>query len=150
MYSEKEIIMNYSKKILVGGKALMVHGSSRLTDDTDYFVFDKKSYKMFIHDRENNIDYINANGCNFFAELWKKAIVLKSDIAAPEILLELKAYAYIEHMRNGAFMKANNDAFDVRFLSMKFKLNAPFIYKKYATEAEYAEIKRLIINKINF
>jgi len=111
--------MKSQRKILIGGKAMMVHGSNRLTSDTDYLIFDENNFKMFIKDEKENIDYVNGNGCNFFKEIWKEAIKSDSDIASPEILIELKSYAWVEHMRTFKFLKANNDAYDIRFLSIK-------------------------------
>ena len=58
-------------QILVGGKALKNLGSSRSTNDTDFLIFDTSKSEMFLHDVENNIDYLNANGSNFFASIYE-------------------------------------------------------------------------------
>ena len=57
------------KRILIGGQALVELGSSRATSDLDYLVDDKSTKEDFIVSEK--IDLLNANGNNFFAEIYK-------------------------------------------------------------------------------
>jgi len=78
--------------ILVGGRALVDLGSSRSTEDTDYLV-NLPGQPMFVNDKENNVDYLNAAGSSFFMEIFQAEEGNK--VASPQALLELKAYALI-------------------------------------------------------
>ena len=127
-------------KKLIGGQALRQLGSSRHTEDFDYLVNDKSTKKAFITSDE--IDYINANGHKFFAEIWKMELTNTSDVATPESLLELKAFSLVQHCQNFNFKKADEAEFDMRFLCREFNLPLPKIVKKYVSDGEYNEIKK--------
>jgi hypothetical protein len=89
------------KKLMIGGAALVKLGSSRSTQDVDYLVCDKSTDDNFIHDKEKNIDYINANGHPFFEEIWQAEKNNIGEIASPQSLLELKAFAFVQLCLNG-------------------------------------------------
>jgi|SRR5690606_9180697 len=133
---------DYKKKILIGGKALNVYGSNRLTEDTDYLIFDKDSHKPFLKDESKNIDYINGNGSNFFNEIY--TIEQDNQIASPQSLLELKAYGYIQHRLNGNTRKAIEYEYDLKFLALEFGLKEVKVVKKYISKAELEEIEGII------
>lgn len=133
---------DYKKKILIGGKALNVYGSNRLTEDTDYLIFDKDSHKPFLKDEVKNIDYINGNGSNFFNEIY--IIEQDNQIASPQSLLELKAYGYIQHRLNGNTRKAIEYEYDLKFLALEFGLKAVKVVKRYISKAELEEIENIL------
>ena len=126
------------KKLLIGGQALRQLGSSRHTNDFDYLVNDTNTTKAFITSDE--IDYINANGHKFFAEIWKLEADNNGEIASPKALLELKAFSLVQHCQNFNFKKADEAEFDMKFLMRKFDLTIPTIVKKFVTDGEYSEI----------
>jgi hypothetical protein len=134
--------VDYEKKILIGGKALNVYGSNRLTDDTDYLVFVKDNKKPFLKDQNKNIDYINGNGSNFFHEIYD--IEKDNQIASPQSLLELKAYGYIQHRLNGNTKKAIEYEFDMKYLALEFDLDSVTIAKKYLSKPELEEVEAII------
>ncbi len=132
------------KKLLIGGQALVQLGSSRSTNDTDYLIFYKSSNQPFLVDEVNNIDYINANGGDFFHECWKAEKGNDTGIASPQTLLELKAYAFVQHCQNRFFQKADDCEYDMKFLVRKFNLTAIPIAAKYMGEGEYSECMKVI------
>lgn len=127
-------------KTLIGGKALNILGSDRYTVDTDYLINDTTSTEMFI--KEPGIDYCNANGHTFFHEIF--AIEEGNEIASPASLLELKAFAFVQHCQNFNFGKADACEYDMRFLVRKFNLSAPSIVRRYVSTGEYSEIQKAI------
>jgi len=134
--------MGYKHKILIGGKAMNVHGSTRLTEDTDYLVYDENSFKPFIRDEKMNIDYINANGHAFFNEIYE--IEKKNQIATPQSILELKAYSYVHHLLNGNFEKAAQTDYDIRFLVLRYGLKGVELVKKHLSKSEYDEVENVL------
>lgn len=134
--------MDNLHKILIGGKALKNLGSSRNTNDSDFLVNCTETKELFIFDKENNIDYINANGHKLFAEIYE--VEKNNQIATPSSLLELKAFAFVQHCQNFNFQKADDCEFDIKFLVRKFNLTAPIKVKKYISISEYAEITKII------
>jgi len=133
------------KKLLIGGQALSLLGSSRTTFDTDYLVNIIDDTNAFIFDRENNIDYINANGNKFFDEIWKLESANETGIASVKALLELKAYSFIQHLLNRNFQKADDAEYDIKFLIRLFGgLYACPIAKKYISRVEYDELSKVI------
>jgi len=129
------------KKLLIGGQALVKLGSSRSTNDTDYLVNDLSTKSAFIH-LEGNVDLINANGSKFFAEIW--AMEINSiEFASINALIELKAYALVQHCLNGAFLKADEAEFDIKYLT-RIGAKLPTIVKKYVSAGQYAEIVKVI------
>lgn len=131
-----------TKGILIGGQALVTLGSSRSTSDTDYLINDTTSPKAFIHDIENNIDYINANGNKFFAQIY--ANEAGKEIASPQSLLELKAYSFVQHCINRNFQKADDAEYDMKFLVRKFNLKGVKIVNKFVSVGELSEINKVI------
>ena len=132
------------KKILIGGAALVSLGSDRRTEDTDFLIFDSTNKNEFIHDPAGNIDYINAAANKFFAEIWDLERNNNTGVASPQALLELKAYAFIQHCLNGFWGKANAAEYDIKFLVLTFNLLGVNILKKYATKGEIFEIDKVI------
>lgn len=134
--------MNYTDKILIGGRALVALGSSRGTQDTDYIINDTSSKAAFLHDEEANIDYINANGNKFFKEIYK--MEEGNQIASPQALLELKAYSFVQHCQNFNWSKVNDAEFDIKFLCIKFNIKSVSIVKDYISEGELSEVEKVI------
>jgi hypothetical protein len=135
--------MKYETQILIGGAALAKLGSSRSTNDTDYLIFDENSFDAFIFDKENNIDYMNGNGSNFAEEIYN--IEKNNKIASPQSLFDLKAFAYLSHLRNFNKAKMNDCIFDLNFLANKFAINDIKVLKNYVTEVEREEILKVLI-----
>jgi hypothetical protein len=129
-------------KILIGGQALRNLGSDRHTDDVDYLINDTTSVKAFIHDTENNIDYINANGNKFFAQIF--AIEAGNETATPQSLLELKAYSFVQHCQNFNWAKVDSAEYDMKFLVRKFNLKGVKIANKFMTAGELSEVQKVI------
>lgn len=139
-----------AKKLLIGGQALATLGSSRSTSDTDYLVNDNTNTSAFIHDQANNIDYCNANGNRFFAEIWNMELANNSDVASLQALLELKAFSFVQHCINRKFQKADDAEFDIKFIiRLMGKRIAPSITKKYVTIGQYNEVIN-VINSVKF
>lgn len=129
---------------MIGGQALVKLGSSRHTEDTAYLVNDEENTMAFIHDKANNIDYINANGNKFFAEIWKMEEKNIGELASPQALLELKAYLFVQHCLNGHWMKADAAELDIKFLVRMFNLTGVSIVKKYISAGELSEVEKVI------
>ena len=129
-------------KILIGGRALVALGSDRSTDDTDYLVNDKSNTNAFSHDEQANIDYCNANGLDFFKAIYE--IEKGNQIASPQSLLELKAYAFIQHCQNFNFAKADQAEYDMKFLVRKFNLKSVKTVNKFALSGQVSEIAKII------
>lgn len=137
---KKEIQNN--GRILIGGAALVALGSSRSTQDTDYLINDVTSKEAFLHDEENNIDYLNANGNKFFAEIWK--MEAGNEMASPQALFELKAYAFVQHCQNFNWPKTDDAEYDIKFLARNYGIKGGTIVKRYITSGEYSEIQKII------
>lgn len=129
-------------QILIGGQALRELGSDRYTNDVDYLVNDTTSVKAFIHDAENNIDYINANGNKLFAQIY--AIEAGKEIASPQSLLELKAYSFVQHCQNFNWAKVDSSEYDMKFLVRTFNLKGLKIANKFMTAGELSEVNKVI------
>lgn len=134
--------MKNESKILIGGAALVKLGSSRATKDIDFLVNDTTSKEMFSHDIDNNIDYINANGHEFFAKVY--AIEAGNEIASPQSLLELKAFSFVQHCLNGNWQKADDAEYDMKFLVRTFNLVGVSLVNKYVGIGELSEINKVI------
>ena len=93
------------------------------------------------------IDFLNANGNKFFAEIFK--IESENEIASPQSLLELKAYAFVQHRQNFNWKKVDSTEYDIKFLVRKFKLNSVKIANKYMTLGELSEVQK-VINSVKF
>ena len=132
------------KKLMIGGQALVKLGSDRSTNDTDYIVNNTESKEAFIFDHANNVDYINANGNKFFAEIWKMEANNNGEIASPQALLELKAYSLVQHCLNGFWAKADATEYDMKFLVRTFNLTGVKIANKFMTSGELSEVNKVI------
>jgi hypothetical protein len=131
-------------KLLIGGQALRNLGSSRHTNDVD-FLINSKFLPTFSNDAAKNIDYINGGGGNdFFAAICKMEKNNITDTASVQALLELKAYAWIQHYQNGKFQKADDCVYDMRFLVRKFELKNVPVCKKHVSAYEFSEIMKII------
>ena len=133
-----------NNRILIGGKALVNLGSSRSTNDTDYLINDSNNTNPFIHDVDSNIDFLNANGNKFFYEIYK--CENGNEQATPQSLLELKAYAFVQHCQNFNFQKADDCEYDIKFLVRKFGLKKLNIVNKFISKGELSEISKIINN----
>ena len=134
--------MKTQQGILIGGAALRALGNDRYTDDMDYLINDSTSKDSFINDEENNIDFLNANGNDFFNEIYK--IEVGNRIASAQGLFELKAYAFVQHCQNFNFKKADSCEYDMKFLVRKFGIKGATIATKYITSGEYSEVEKVI------
>lgn len=132
------------KQLMIGGQALVQLGSSRTTLDTDYLVNDTASTLAFSHDKAANIDYCNANGNKFFAAIWKSEAKNIGPLASPQALLELKAYALVQHCLNGNWKKVNDSEYDMKFLVISFGLTEVKIVNKFISAGELSEVNRVI------
>ena len=128
--------MKENSKILIGGQALRNLGSDRYTNDTDYLINDKSTRDAFI--TSDAVDYLNANGNKFFAEVWEQEQGNKQ--ATPQSLFELKVYAFVQHCQNFNFAKADSCEYDLKFLVRNFNITESKIARKYITNGEYSEI----------
>lgn len=129
-------------RVLIGGRALVELGSSRSTHDTDYLINDASSKEAFLHDEENNIDYLNAAGNKFFAEIWKTEA--GKEIASAQALFELKAYAFVQHCQNFNWQKADDAEYDLKYLVRNHGVKGGTIVKRYISAGEYSEIKKIV------
>jgi hypothetical protein len=132
------------KKLMIGGQALVKLGSNRSTLDVDYLVNDLNSNSAFSHNLAANTDYCNANGNAFFAKVWEMEANNNGEIATPQALLELKAYAFVQHCQNGFWKKADDCEFDIKFLVRQFNLSSIKIASKYMTPGELSEVIKVI------
>ena len=130
--------------LLIGGHALAQLGSSRHTEDVDYLINDPASCEPFLHDAAANVDYINANGHKFFAAVWKAEAGNTSGRATPQSLLELKAFAFVQHCLNRRFQKADDAEYDIKFLVRNFGLRELKIAPRYLTAGELQEVNKVI------
>ena len=133
------------EQILIGGQALRNLGSDRHTNDLDYLVSDISTTETFITSKE--VDFLNANGNKFFAEIFK--IEEGNSIASAQSLFELKAYAFVQHCQNFNFKKADSCEYDLKFLVREFGIKGSKIAQKYITDGEYSEVEK-IINSVNY
>lgn len=134
------------KKLMIGGQALVKLGSSRQTKDTDYLV-SIPGKPVFIFDKENNVDYINAAGNNkFFAQIWEMEDRNEGELASPLALLNLKAYSFVQHCLNGHFQKADDAEFDIKFLIRNFNLSIQDLelVRDYVSIGEFSEIEKVV------
>lgn len=125
--------------ILIGGQALRNLGNDRHTEDIDYLVNDSTTTKTFI--AEKGVDYINAANNSFFKEIYKSEKGNKQ--ASPQALLELKAYAFVQHCQNFNFAKADACEYDIKFLVRNFDVSLKVV-KKHISEGEFSEITKII------
>jgi hypothetical protein len=130
------------EKILIGGQALKTMGHDRHTNDFDYLVNDA-SLPMFSQDSDGN-DLLNAAKSRFFMEIWK--IESGNEMASPQSLLELKAFALVEHCQNRFFAKADACEYDIAFLVREFGAGKMKIASKYMTTGQVNEINTIIEN----
>jgi hypothetical protein len=137
------------EKILIGGKALIALGSSRGTEDTDYLICDPKDRRTFIHDEEN-IDLINGGGCMPIAKFFKKVYEAEKgkEVASAQSLLDLKAFAYIQHVKNGFGQKADDAEFDMKFLVRNFGVTGLKLAFDFLTPSERETINKIISSTI--
>lgn len=131
-------------RLLIGGQALVALGSTRITNDTDYLVNDLSSPADFLHDEASDVDYLNANGHQFFAAVWQAEADNLSGVATPQSLLELKAFSFVQHCLNRKFQKADDAEFDMRFLVRTFGLSGVQLVGKFVTPGQLSEIKKVI------
>lgn len=125
--------------ILIGGQALRNLGSDRHTEDIDFLVNDSTTTEIFI--AEKGVDYINAANNSFFKEIYNLEKGNKQ--ATPQALLELKAYAFVQHCQNFNFAKADACEYDIKFLVRNFDVSLKIV-KKHVSPGELSEIIKII------
>jgi len=131
--------MKMKQDILIGGQALRNLGSDRHTNDVDYLINDNSTIKAFI--TSEKVDYLNANGNKFFNEIYQ--IEKGNSQATPQSLLELKAYALVQHCQNMNWSKADACEYDMKFLVRNFNCTAKIV-RKYVSAGEFSEIQKVI------
>jgi len=131
-------------QILIGGQALRELGSDRFTNDFDYLINDTSTKESFITSKE--VDYLNANGNKFFAEIFEAE--KGNTIATPKSLLELKAFAFVQHCQNFNWEKVDSSEYDIKFLVRTFglKVSDLRIIKNYISNGVFTEIENIINN----
>ncbi len=129
---------------MVGGTALKKLGSSRQSENVNYLINDESTDDMFIHDKNNNIVYVNANGHDFYREVWEKEKSNIGEIASPRALLEMKVFGFVQHCLNGFWQKADDAEYDIRFLVRKYNLEGVEIVDKYISDGQLSEVKKII------
>jgi hypothetical protein len=130
-------------KLLLGGQALRQYGSKRYTKDTDYLVYNEESKEPFIHDLENDIDYINAARMPFYKEIWNKE--KKNDKISLNSLFEISAYTWVIHLQNFNIDKAEHKEYDMKFILSKMDKKPDMsILKKHLSKSEYDEVEKEI------
>ncbi len=125
--------------ILIGGQALKNLGSSRNTKDQDYLINDPEKDLFVCSD---SVDYLNAAKSNFFMEIWEAE--KRREQASPQSLLELKAYALVEHCQNMQWQKADDCEYDIKFLVRKFNLTELKIAQKYIADGQTEYVSGII------
>lgn len=124
---------------MVGGKAMNFYGSNRLTSDVDYLVWEPGKELFYTHEEG---DIINASAHPFLTVIWDAE--QGNQIVSPQSLLELKAFAFINHCQIGAFRKSYDDEYDIKFLVDKFDLIDIPVLKGFVDPGEYGEVKKII------
>ena len=104
------------KKMLIGGQRLRDLGSSRHTNDLDYLIFDTNQ-PLFINAPE--ADYINASKYDLLTALWN--VEKDNKEVSVNGMVTLCGWAFINHLRNLNFNKANDKEFDLSFLGLYAK-----------------------------
>lgn len=134
------------KKLMIGGAALQKLGSSRGTSDVNYLINDINSDEVFKYDHENNIVYTNANAHGFFKAIWdyEHKVDKVAEIASPQVLLELKCFAYVQHVLNDQFQKVDDSEYDIKFLVRNFQLRRVQIVQDYITDNQLKEVVGII------
>ena len=115
-------------------------GSTRHTDDSDYLINDA-NFPMFSKDDSGN-DLLNAAKSRFFMAIWNTE--KGKEMASPQALLELKAYALVQHCQNGKLQKADDCEFDIRFLARNHGAGKLKIACKHMTTGQAGEINAII------
>ena len=126
-------------RIMIGGKAMNFYGSNRLTSDVDYLVFEPGREVFFEHDGG---DIVNAAAHPFLHEVWKQE--QGNQIVSPQGLMELKAFAFINHCQIGAFMKTYDDEYDMKYLAHKFDIFDVPLIKHFMSPGEYGEVLKIL------
>jgi hypothetical protein len=145
----KNKTMNTKSQILIGGAALQKLGNDRYTDDKDFLIFDDANNSAFITGK--GIDFLNAGSKTFAGKFFNEIYQIEkgNEIASPQSLLELKAFAFVQHCQNFNFKKADSCEYDIKFLVRTFNLKSVKIVKNYITDGELSEVMK-IINSVKF
>ncbi len=126
-------------RVMVGGKAMNFYGSNRLTSDIDYLVWEPGRDLFYQHD---DGDIINAAAHPVLRDIWQEE--QGRQIVSVQGLLELKAFAFINHCQNGHFRKSYDDEYDIKFLVDKFGLQDVPVIRRHMGPGEYQEVKKII------
>jgi len=131
-------------KILIGGQALRNLGSDRYTNDIDYLINDTSTKEAFIVSEKE--DLLNANGNKFFAQIFETE--KGNSIASPQSLLELKAYAFVQHCQNFNWAKVDSCEYDIKFLVRTFGLKTVTKVRNFISGGELSEVQKVINSAI--
>ena len=132
------------KQLMIGGYALRQLGSSRHTPYVDYLIHDSSSKLAFLFDQTTGTNYCNANGNPFFAAVWEYETKNIGPLASPQALLELKAYAFVQHGITDNWIKLNDAEFDIKFLVRTFHLHRVMLLPNFISESELTQVNHLI------
>lgn len=111
-------------------------GSTRHTNDVDYLINDNDA-PLFSH--EGDTDYINAAAHSFYREV---STLCEGGEATPQAMAEMKAFAWVQHLLNGYWAKADDAEFDLKFLKEKFGVT-PKLVKQHVMPAQYQELMKI-------
>jgi len=132
------------RKVLVGGVALMLLGSSMHPRNVEYLV--KIGPKAI--DEFQFFTYYNANANAFFNELWE--MEKRKKIASPQTLLELRAFNYVNLPVDCDWHIKHNLEFDISFLAgpyNRFNLSGLKILPKYMDKQKLSGFNRFLERK---
>ena len=138
------MIKDKDNKILVGGQKLRNLGSDRHTEDIDYICYDNTTNEAFI--TSDKVDYLNAASDSYAGRFFNEVLGSIDNEATPQALLELKAFAFVQHCQNFNWQKVDASEYDIKFLVRNFNLTDVEIVKNYISEGEYTEVKKIINN----
>lgn len=133
-----------NKKILIGGQAMLLIGSTRATEDTGFLIYEETSKELFTRDKVANVDYINAAASPFYRKIWEAET---QEQASANSLFKMKIYAYVQHIQKAYWDKADATMQDIVFLTTNFKVDFS-ILEDYLNPSELKEVKKEIIEEV--
>ncbi len=130
-----------SKKLLIGGKALNDLGSPRKTADTDYLVSIGDG-DLFM--KIDDVDYINAAAHSLYKALWELEADNIGPLASPQTLLISKAFAFVNHCKNGFWQKADDAEYDIKYLVRHCGVSDITLLKPHVDAGAFKEVQKII------
>ena len=133
--------MENTKKLLIGGSALNDLGSPRRTQDTDYLVSIEGADLFIKHD---GVDYVNAAAHPLYKALWELESYNIGPLASPQTLLISKAFAFINHCKNGFWQKADDAEYDIKYLVRHCGVRDISLLQDHVDSGAYKEVQKII------